>query len=130
MIRILTTLFFLTICCCAASAQVVGDDCLCDQSWGTALTQEEEDYRQIVLETVSTLSCELPYSRELSENPIGLLRAFMENPHGRKVAFEEFLYGFEQILLQGEKSGYLDKACAEGLRTIKAHLEKLAEEAE
>lgn len=122
-------LFLVSTAGFSASAQVIGDECPCDEQWGRRLINES-DYRQVVLEAVSTLNCELPYSRELSENPVGLLRSFMDNPHGQRAAFDEFIYGFEQIVRYGTREGYLDDSCTEGLRVVKAHLEKLAKATE
>lgn len=103
--------------------QVVEDECPCGDALWTDQLLEETDPQQVVLQMVSMLTCELPYSREVSENPLSLLMPFMDT--SERMPYEAFFYGLEQIVSHGRETGYLDQNCDQALQATKKHLEKL-----
>lgn len=114
---------FLFGCTVLAQAQVVEDECPCGQDWAAMLTQETDEM-QILMETVAALTCEFPFSQELSESPIALLRPFMDAETDKAAAYEEFLYSFDTLVQHGQREGYLNEDCVTGLMRVKEQLSK------
>ncbi len=107
----------------AAQAQVVEDECPCGQDWAAMLTQETDE-TQVLMETIAVLTCEFPFSQELSESPIALLRPFMDAQTDKATAYEEFFYSFDVLISHGQGEGYLDENCVTGLMRVKEQLRK------
>lgn len=106
------------------SAQVVEDECPCSESWAGLVVQQE--LQQALLETTSALICEFPYSTEISENPISLLRPFTDPATPLEDSYAEYLYGLESLIQRGGEAGYLNESCLKGLKIVKAYIEKQA----